>query len=81
MKINGTIKNATICTDLEREPARAPCIKGPVFGDTKGRFFDGEKITTSRIESMFALPDGAVLVETRFSTYRVEFAAAPEAAT
>lgn len=73
MDITGTIKNASFFNDLSIEPFRAPCIKGNVEGDTKGRFYDGEHITTSKIEQMYALPDGAVLVKTRFSAYRVEF--------
>jgi hypothetical protein len=78
MDINGTIKNATFFNNTDFEPLRSPCIKGNVFGDTKGRFLDGDVITTSKIEQMYMLPDGAVLVKTRFSAYRVEFASTPE---
>lgn len=75
MEIVGSIKDAVfVHTTYE---LRSPCIYGPVYGDTKGRFADGEKITTSRIEQMFDSGDGAVIVKTRFSVYRVEFAPLP----
>lgn len=62
--VNGTLKNAyrvTIGTPS------APYLSGEVYGDTKGRFRDGERITTSTIMS----EEGDVF-RTRFSVYRVE---------
>jgi hypothetical protein len=75
MEIVGTIKGAVFVNNTW-EP-RSPCIHGLVYGDTKGRFHDGEAITTSKIEDIFAADDGAVIVKTRFSVYRVEFAPQP----
>lgn len=46
---------------------RAPCLAGHVYGDTKGRFRDGDYITTSTITK----EDGDVF-KTRYSAYRVE---------
>lgn len=77
MEINGTIRDASFYHG-DAEPYRSPCIRGAVYGDTKGRFVDGERITTSRIQEVYASGDGAVIVMTRFSAYRVEFAALPE---
>lgn len=71
MQIVGTIKDAEFVN--EKWEIRSPCIRGQVYGDTKGRFFDGEPITTSKIDSMFASDDGALIVKTRFSVYRVLF--------
>ena len=75
MEINGTLKGAVFFNETWER--RSPCIRGRVYGDTKGRFLDGEPITTSRIEAMFASGDGAVIVKTRFSVYRVEFTPQP----
>lgn len=65
MEINGTLRNT------RRVPAgadpRAPCLVGNVYGDTKGRFYDGERITTSTIME----EDGNVF-RTRYSAYKVE---------
>jgi hypothetical protein len=47
---------------------RAPCLKGFVFGDLKGRFPDGEYITTSTL--IEALATG--VYKTRYSFYEVE---------
>lgn len=61
----GTLKNAF------RVPAgmdpRAPCLHGQVYGDAKGRFRDGEWITTSTIMS-----EEGDTFQTRYSAYRVE---------
>lgn len=75
MEISGTLKGAVFFN--ETWDVRCPCIRGHVYGDTKGRFLDGDAITTSRIEAVFASGDGAVIVKTRFSVYRVEFAPQP----
>lgn len=65
MIINGTLRNA------RRVPkgmdVRAPCLSGNVYGDTKGRFYDGELITTSTI-----LDEDGDTFKTRYSAYRVE---------
>ena len=73
MQVHGTIKEAVFYNDTASDPTHAPCVKGPVYGDTKGRFIDGEPITTSRIEEMFFDQHGDVIVKTRFSVYRVYF--------
>lgn len=65
MEIVGVLKNARR-VDVGEDP-RAPCLAGHVYGDTKGRFYDGERITTSTIMS----EEGDVF-RTRFSAYRVE---------
>lgn len=63
--ITGTLKNA------RRIPRgadiRAPCLSGLVYGDIRGRFYDGERITTSTIMK----EDGDVFT-TRYSVYKVE---------
>lgn len=65
MEITGTLRNARrVAKGMD---PRAPCLSGQVFGDTKGRFRDGERITTSTI--MYEADD---YFETRFSAYRVE---------
>lgn len=63
--ITGTLRNARRVS--AGDDPRAPCLSGDVFGDTRGRFRDGERITTSTIMS----EDGDVFT-TRYSTYRVE---------
>ncbi|TIL38505.1 hypothetical protein [Mesorhizobium sp.] len=63
--VNGTLRNAYRVP--RGDDPRAPCLSGRVFGDTKGRFRDGEWITTSTIMS----EEGDVF-RTRFSVYRVE---------
>jgi len=68
MEITGTLKNAVfVNNEYER---RSPCVHGQVYNDSKGRFCDGEWITTSKIDSIYA---GGV-IKTRFSAYQVEFA-------
>lgn len=65
MDIHGTLRNARLL--FEGDP-RCPCISGDVFGDTKGRFPDGTRITTSRLK---AQEDGCVFLTT-YSVYKVE---------
>lgn len=64
-EVNGTLRGAVRVP--EGDDPRAPCLRGYVYGDTKGRFFDGQSITTSTIMS----EEGDVFT-TRFSVYRVE---------
>lgn len=45
------------------------CISGLIYGDTKGRFSDGELIRTSRIEAR-EVKEGD-LVQTRNSVYQL----------
>lgn len=65
MEIVGTLRNARLIP--KGEHPHAPCLAGNVHGDTKGRFRDGELITTSTIMS----EDGDVF-KTRYSAYKVE---------
>lgn len=65
MNIVGTLKNARRVA--VGEDPRAPCLVGYVYGDVKGRFRDGERITTSTI-----MEEQGNLFRTRFSAYRVE---------
>lgn len=66
IEVNGTLRNARrVGPD---EDPRGPCLRGRVYGDTKGRFRDGDIVTTSTIFE--ELPDG--VFKTRFSAYRVE---------
>lgn len=65
MEINGTLRNARRLK--KGEDSRAPCLYGQIFGDTKGRFTDGEWITTSTI-----MEEHGDTFKTRFSAYRVE---------
>lgn len=65
MNIVGTLKN-TIRVPVGAD-VRAPCLRGQVYGDTRGRFYDGEWITTSTIMKK----DGDVFT-TRYNAYRVE---------
>ncbi len=64
MSVHGTLLNARLL--LEGDP-RCPCLTGNVYGDTKGRFHDGERITTSRLK---AQEDGCVF-RTTYSAYKV----------
>lgn len=66
IEVNGTLRNARRVS--REEDPRGPCLRGRVYGDTKGRFRDGEIVTTSTIFE--ELPDG--VFKTRFSAYRVE---------
>lgn len=65
MNIVGTLKNARRVA--VGEDPRAPCLRGQVYGDVKGRFPDGTVITTSTI-----MEEQGALFRTRFSAYRVE---------
>ncbi len=65
MEITGMLRNARRAP--KGDDVRAPCLHGQVYGDTRGRFCDGEWITTSTIME----EDGDVF-RTRYSTYRVE---------
>ncbi|WP_156940414.1 hypothetical protein [Mesorhizobium sp. LSHC414A00] len=63
--VHGTLRNVyRIPRGLD---VRAPCLSGEVYGDTKGRFRDGERITTSTIMS-----EECDVFRTRYSVYRVE---------
>lgn len=68
--INGTLRNARRLSPSE--DLRGPCLQGEVYGDTKGRFYDGESIVTSTIMS----EEGDVF-RTRYSAYKVESWAEP----
>lgn len=65
MNIVGTLKNASRVP--KGDDPRAPCLRGQVYGDVKGRFRDGEWVTTSTI-----MEEQGALFRTRFSAYRVE---------
>lgn len=65
MAINGILRNARRVA--KGEDPRAPCLSGEVYGDNKGRFLDGERVTTSTIMS----EEGDVF-RTRYSAYKVE---------
>lgn len=69
--ITGALRNAV------RVPpgadVRAPCLRGEVYGDARGRFYDGERIITSTI--LEELPGD--VFRTRYSVYRVESWAEP----
>ncbi len=65
LEINGTLRNARRVS--AKEDPRGPCLSGDVYGDTKGRFRDGERVTTSTI---FA--ETGDIFQTRYSVYRVE---------
>lgn len=65
MEITGELHDAFWVK--EGEDPRAPCLRGMVHGDTRGRFWDGEFITTSTV--METLEDN--LFKTRYSVYRV----------
>jgi hypothetical protein len=74
MQINGTLRNARRLGAGEHH--RAPCLSGEIYGDTKGRFTDGEAVVTSTITE--ELPDD--VFKTTFSAYRVESWAAADPA-
>lgn len=65
VKVTGTLRNARR-VPVGADP-RAPCLSGEIYGDARGRFFDGERIRTSTIMA----EEGDVFT-TRFSVYRVE---------
>lgn len=63
--LTGTLRNARML--FEGDP-RCPCLRGEVYGDSKGRFADGMIVTTSRLK---AQGDGCVF-HTTYSAYKVE---------
>jgi hypothetical protein len=65
MEITGTLRNARRIK--KGEDPRAPCLVGNVYGDARGRFRDGEYITTSTI-----MDETGDVFTTRYSAYRVE---------
>lgn len=65
MEVVGTLRNARRVP--KGDDPRAPCLYGQVCGDTRGRFRDGEWITTSTI-----MEENGDVFRTRFSAYRVE---------
>lgn len=66
MEVNATLRNARRLGPGEHH--RAPCLSGEIYGDTKGRFRDGEIVYTSTITE--EMPDD--VFKTAFSVYRVE---------
>lgn len=63
--VTGTLRNASrVPRGLD---VRAPCLRGQVYGDIRGRFIDGEWITTSTIMS-----ESENTFKTRYSVYVVE---------
>lgn len=66
MEINGVLRNVRRVTSKSEDP-RAPCLSGQIYGDTKGRFHDGEYVTTSMI-----MAEVGDIFTTRYSAYRVE---------
>lgn len=64
-ELTGTLRNAHRVP--KGDDHRAPCLRGEVYGDARGRFRDGDIIVTSTILS----EDGDVFT-TRNNTYRVE---------
>lgn len=72
-EVHGTLRNAYI---LFEGDSRCPCLKGNVYGDAKGRFFDGDHITTSTLFEQLTEDT----FRTRFSVYRVESWRVPRAA-
>ena len=66
IKITGTLRYARrVGPD---EDIRGPCLRGDVSGDTKGRFRDGARITTSQIVTEHP----GDIFETTYSVYKVE---------
>lgn len=64
MHIHGTLLNARMIFEGD---VRAPCLSGQVYGDTKGRFRDGDWITTSRIKAQ----ENGCVFRTTYSVYKV----------
>lgn len=64
-EVDGVLRDARILFGGDH---RSPCLRGRVYGDAKGRFRDGDWITTSTLVEHLS-PD---TFKTRFSTYRVE---------
>lgn len=67
-RVDAVLLDARVCTDYA-----TPRLRGRVYCDMKGRFRDGEIITTSKVVREH--PGG--IVETRNSVYRVVMAATP----
>lgn len=67
-EITATLKNA--CRSGNDGDIRGKYLHGDIYGDTRNRFGDGERIFTSTI--MEELPEN--VFRTRYSTYKVEFA-------
>ena len=65
-EIHGVLKNVTYSDHTGGRVAH-----GDIFGDTKGRFRDGENVRTSFI---LEGPDEDGVIRTRNSVYRVEAA-------
>lgn len=65
MEVDGILRNARIIFDGD---PRCPALTGAIYGDVKGRFMDGDCITTSRLK---AQEDGLVF-HTTYSKYKVE---------
>lgn len=66
MTINGILRN-TRRVEKGEDP-RAPCLHGQIYGDSKGRFADGDWVTTSTI----LFEAGGDTFQTRNSVYKVE---------
>lgn len=49
-------------------------ISGAIYGDTKGRWQDGERVITSFVKDQYENADGSLSVRTLHNTYRVELA-------
>jgi hypothetical protein len=64
-ELTGILRNAVRLK--KGEDVRAPCLAGNVYGDSKGRFRDGDWITTSTI-----MKEDGDDFQTRYSAYRVE---------
>jgi hypothetical protein len=60
------LKDATLCG----EKGERQSLRGAIYGDTRGRFKDGEYVFTSHVVDF--LPGN--IYRTRNSTYKVEFA-------
>jgi hypothetical protein len=72
-EIHGVLRNAYF---LFEGDVRCPCLKGDVYEDAKGRFRDGDHITTSTLFEQLSEDT----FRTRFSVYRVESWRVPLAA-
>lgn len=64
-ELTGTLKGARLLLD---DAPRCPCLYGRVYGDSKGRFRDGEYIYTSRLK----LHEDGGIFRTTYSVYKVE---------
>lgn len=64
--ITGVLRNAKRITSID-EDHRAPCLRGEIYGDSRGRFPDGSLVFTSTITA----EDGDTFT-TRNSVYKVE---------